>query len=225
MKNRKVADAVKKIEFARETLADAAYAQIAEGILTQDLGPGTRLLMDDLAARLGISRTPVREALHRLEMERVIEPGGRRGYIVRKLTDAELDKQYAARGAIEPFALAEVARRGGAAAQYVRSTFEELVLAPQTTAMEVFLVNKAIHRCTVEALDNEYLLSMFDVIWQTAMAAHVWADILESRSSVDFPELHRPIVEAAESGDPELASKVAYEHILAGRGLHSVHTV
>ncbi|WP_168709331.1 GntR family transcriptional regulator [Arthrobacter sp. PAMC25564] len=220
-----MADTVKKIEFARETLADAAYAQIAEGILTQDLGPGTRLLMDDLAARLGISRTPVREALHRLEMERVIEPGGRRGYIVRKLTDAELDKQYAARGAIEPFALAEVARRGGAAADYVRSTFEELVLAPQTTAMEVFLVNKAIHRCTVEALDNEYLLSMFDVIWQTAMAAHVWADILESRTSVDFPELHRPIVEAAESGDPELASKVAHEHILAGRGLHSVHTV
>jgi DNA-binding GntR family transcriptional regulator len=214
---------MKKIEFARETLADAAYAQIAEGILTHDLGPGARLLMDDLATRMGISRTPVREALHRLEMERVIEPGGRRGYIVRKLTDAELDKQYAAREAIEPFALAEVARCGGAAAQYVRSTFEELVTAPQTTAMEVFLVNKAIHRCTVEALDNEYLLSMFDVIWQTAMATHVWADILENRTSVDFPEMHRPIVEAAESGDPELAGKVAREHIRSGRGLHTSH--
>lgn len=216
---------MKKIAFARETLADAAYVQIVEGILNHDLGPGTRLLMDELADRMGISRTPVREALHRLEMERVIEPGGRRGYIVRKLTDTELDKQYAARGAIEPFALAEVARRGGSAAQYVRSTYEELVLAPQTTAMEVFLVNKTIHRCTVEALDNEYLLSMFDVIWQTAMATHVWADILESRTSVDFAEMHRSIVDAAESGDPDLASKVAFEHIHAGRGLHANHGV
>lgn len=214
---------MKKIEFARETLADAAYAQIAEGILTHDLGPGARLLMDDLASQMGISRTPVREALHRLEMERVIEPGGRRGYIVRKLTHVELDKQYAARGAIEPFVLAEVARLGGAAARYVRTTYEELVSAPQTTAMEVFLVNKAVHRCTVEALDNEYLLSMFDVIWQTAMATSVWADILESRTAVDFPQMHLPIVEAAESGDPELARKVALEHIRAGRALHGDH--
>ncbi|WP_164520357.1 GntR family transcriptional regulator [Specibacter cremeus] len=214
---------MKKIEFARATLADAAYAQIAEGILTRDLDPGARLLMDDLAARLGISRTPVREALHRLEMERVIEPNGRRGYSVRELTDAELDKQYAARNAIEPFALAEVARRGGAAARLVRTTFEELSHAPQTTAMEVFLVNKEIHRCTVEALDNEYLLSMFDVIWQTAMAASVWADILENGTAGDFVEQHRPIAEAAESGDPELARRVALEHIVAGRGLHTAH--
>lgn len=214
---------MKRIELARATLADAAYAQIAEGVLTGDLGPGTRLLMDDLAERLGISRTPVREALLRLEMERVIEPHGRRGFVVRELSDAELDKQYAARTAIEPFALAEVARRGGEAARYVRSTFEDLAVAPQTTAMEVFLVNKAIHRATVEALNNEYLLSMFDIIWQTGIAARVWGDILDSGEALNFAESHRTIVEAAESGDPDLAFKVANEHITAGRGLHAVH--
>lgn len=214
---------MKRIELARETLADAAYAQIAEGVLTGDLGPGTRLLMDDLADRLGISRTPVREALLRLEMERVIEPHGRRGYVVRELSDAELDKQYAARTAIEPFALAEVARLGGEASKYVRTVFEELSAAPQTTAMEVFLVNKAIHRATVEALGNEYLLSMFDMIWQTGIAARVWGDILESGESVNFAESHRSIVDAAQSGDPALALRVANEHIVAGRRLHAVH--
>lgn len=216
---------IKKIELTRATLADAAYAELAESILAHDLGPGTRLRMDDLAERLGISRTPVREALHRLEMERVIEPHGRRGYVVRALTEADLDKQYAARNAIEPFALAEVARRGGAAAKYVRATFEELAVAPQTTAMEVFLVNKAIHRSTVEALDNEYLLSMFDIIWQTAMAARVWADIVDNRTSDEFADNHRAIVEAAESGDPELAQRVALDHIVAGRRLHAAQPV
>lgn len=217
--------AIKKIELTRATLADAAYAELAESILAHELKPGTRLRMDDLAERLGISRTPVREALHRLEMERVIEPHGRRGYVVRALTDTDLDKQYAARNAIEPFALAEVARRGGATAHYVRTTFEELVDSPQTTAMEVFLVNKAIHRSTVEGLDNEYLLSMFDVIWQTAMAARVWADIVDNRTSHDFADHHSVIVEAAESGDPELAQRVAREHIAAGRGLHTARQV
>ncbi|WP_170133134.1 GntR family transcriptional regulator [Arthrobacter livingstonensis] len=214
---------IKKIAIDRVTLADAAYAQIAGGVLSQDLRPGTRLLMDELAEALGISRTPVREALHRLEMERVIEPHGRRGYVVRELSDSELDKQYEGRAAIEPYVLAEVARRGGSAAAFLRHAFEELVELPQTTAMEVFQVNKAIHRATVEALDNEFLLRMFDVNWQTGIGIRVWADILEKGQAVNFADSHRSLVEAAESGDADLARRVVQEHIYAGRGLHPLH--
>lgn len=212
---------MRRIDAVRPSLADDAYTQITDAILAGELAPGSRLLMDDLADRLGISRTPVRQALQRLEMERVIEPAERRGYLIRELTDHELDLQYEARAAVEPFALAEVARRGGETAAYVRAAYERLVQTSQSTPAEVFAVNRSIHRSTVEALHNEYLLNMFDTVWQTALTSTVWADIFEAHRIGDFAEQHLEIVEAAESGDPALATTVARKHIATGRGLHA----
>lgn len=65
------------------TLADVAYQRISEALFSGDLEPGSRLVMDQLAEQLDISRTPVRDALARLQREGLIEPTGRRGFVVR----------------------------------------------------------------------------------------------------------------------------------------------
>lgn len=215
--------AIQPIEVRRDTLADTAYRQLFEAFLNGDLEPGSRLVMDQLADRMGISRTPVREALQRLERERVIEPSGRRGYLVRQLSDLELDQRYQAREAIESYALELVTQRGGIAAVHVRATFDRLSDAPQTTPTEVYLVNKEIHRCAIEALENPYLLEMFDMIWNAGPTSSVWADILAHEVGVTtFADDHRLLVEAVESGDPAAARRAAIDHIRHGRSLHNM---
>ena len=68
------------------SLADVAYRRISEALLTGQIPPGQRLVMDQLAEELHISRTPVRDALLRLQRENLIEPTGKRGFVVRVMT-------------------------------------------------------------------------------------------------------------------------------------------
>lgn len=213
--------AISKISVQRTTLADEAYRHLTLAIINHDLRPGDRLVMDDLAESLGISRTPIREALQKLELEHVIEPQRRRGYVVRELTEHEVELQYEARLAIEPFALAEVARRGKKTAARLRDVYDRLCLEEPDSQYEIFTINREMHLSIVSVLDNEFLDRMMEVIWHTGMSFRVFAEI-DARGEVeDFAGEHRALIEAAESGDPDRASEAAARHILAGKDLHA----
>jgi GntR family transcriptional regulator of gluconate operon len=74
-------------------------------IVTEQLKPGERLAEESLGKELDVSRGPVREALRQLEIEGLIEPALRRGYVVVGISDADIDEIFSLRGAIEPLAL------------------------------------------------------------------------------------------------------------------------
>ena len=84
--------------------AETAYAVLREAIVTNALAPGTRLRADDLAKRLGVSKTPVREALRKLQAEELIavQPGS--GLSVKVLSEKELFEIYYIREALEGMA-------------------------------------------------------------------------------------------------------------------------
>lgn len=82
--------------------------------------------MDQLASKLGISRTPVRDALLRLERENPVEPTGKRGYIVRSVTAGDIRHVHEAREAIEGFAARRVAELGASAIDHVRETITKV---------------------------------------------------------------------------------------------------
>jgi len=84
--------------------AETAYAVLREAIVTNALAPGTRLRADDLAKRLGVSKTPVREALRKLQAEELIavQPGN--GLSVKVLSEKELFEIYYIREALEGMA-------------------------------------------------------------------------------------------------------------------------
>lgn len=213
--------AIPRVSVQRTSLADEAYRQLTLAIINRDLRPGDRLVMDELADSLGISRTPIREALQKLELERVIDPQPRRGYIVRELSDKEVELQYEARLAIEPFALGEVARRGGDVVKRLRVTYERLCQETPETLFDIFRITREFHLTMVSVLDNEFLDRMMEVIWNTGMSFRVFAEIDQQDEVADFAGEHRELIEAAESGDPTTASEAAAQHILAGRRLHS----
>ena len=84
-------------------LADRVYYQLRDNIGSHQIRPGERLQEVSLAAQLGVSRTPVREALARLESEGMIVVEGR-GFVVPELTDADIEEIYQLRFLLEPAA-------------------------------------------------------------------------------------------------------------------------
>jgi len=89
-------------------LADQVYATLRDYLGGHVIRPGQRLQEATLALQLGVSRTPVREALARLESEGLIAAEGR-SFVVPVLTDTDVDEIYELRGMLEPAALAQVA--------------------------------------------------------------------------------------------------------------------
>src|SRR5574341_2129525 len=79
-------------------------ARLRERILSNELGPGTRLNQADLAVELGVSRIPVRDALHQLAAEGLVLLRGRAGATVGELSIADLQELYELREAVEPLA-------------------------------------------------------------------------------------------------------------------------
>ncbi len=97
----------------RANFVDQAYGAIKQLIVSGELPPGSQLKMDALTRRLGVSSSPIREALRRLENERWVETIPFRGAFVRPLEEAELVELYEFREIIELAALSKLMRRSG----------------------------------------------------------------------------------------------------------------
>jgi DNA-binding GntR family transcriptional regulator len=95
----------------RESLTDKAYSRIREWIIGFRLKPASHLSIQDLAETLGISRTPVREALSRLEQEHLVVRAPMKGFTVKALDLKEIADLFEVRTAVESLAVRQAARR------------------------------------------------------------------------------------------------------------------
>lgn len=212
--------ALDAIDKGYSTLADAAYGKISEAMLAGDLPAGTRLVMDTLAEQLDISRTPVRDALLRLEREGVIVPTGRRGYVVRDATITEIENIYQVRESIEGYAARHVAELGKPAIEYVKKVLDAQADVDSNDPAAAFRANRDVHRAFVEAVENPLLLEMFDSVWTRAMAFqsfHHFVEVAGPRPSLH--KEHEPLLRAARRG-PDAAHDAMIKHIRAGVAEH-----
>ena len=95
----------------RTRLADDVYEQILSAILSGEIFPGERLIQETIANQIDVSRTPVREALLRLEQEGILEAAGRGGFQIRDISEREIRDLYTVREAVEGFAARLLAGR------------------------------------------------------------------------------------------------------------------
>ena len=92
------------------SLRDQVYDRLRAAILSGEMAPGAPVIEADVATALGASRTPVREALRRLETEGMLEPRGGRGTVVRELARDEVDCIFEIREALETLAARRASR-------------------------------------------------------------------------------------------------------------------
>ncbi|MDX6356003.1 MAG: hypothetical protein QOF98_2906, partial [Streptomyces sp.] len=146
------------------TKTDLAYLQIRKKILEGELAPETSLDQEALAKWLGLSTTPVREALRRLESERLVVSRAHRDTVVAPLSLDTVEEVYAVRLSLDPLAVALAAAR---ATDAERATFLALAQEKPVAGDPVshVTVNRRLHRAIYVASGNVVLIGLLDSLW------------------------------------------------------------
>ena len=92
-------------------LTEEAYQQIKGFILRSEIYPRQKIIIEDLSKQMGISRTPIREAMSRLVKEGYVNQIWNRGFFVKEITVEEVEELYGAREALEPYLAEQAAGR------------------------------------------------------------------------------------------------------------------
>lgn len=208
------------------SLADLAHERLTDALLSGDLSPGDRLVQDVLAARLGISRTPLRDALQRMEREGTIRAGDGRGYVVPELTRTDIGHLYEVREAVEGQAARLVAARAAASVDDIEAELHRLSTAAGRSGHGAFQANRLAHRAVVECAGNPFLLELFDDLWGRSVTLQAWGDYYVSvHADIDLVTDHADVLAALRSGDAERAGAVMVAHVREGRTRHHDHRV
>jgi DNA-binding GntR family transcriptional regulator len=197
------------------SVVDQAYVAIRDRIDDGRLPRGTRLHQEDLAAELGVSRTPVREALRRLAAEGRVELLTNRGARVADIDPDSMPEPYEARLVIEPGAAALAARRGLSAAQ--RRQLHAAIAGHRAAAGDIqrsFAANRDFHLGLIEASGNKLLLQFAEHLWVARIGATIYERQAETveRMLLDADE-HEAILDAVERGDARKAESLARKHV------------
>lgn len=144
------------------TKADAAYVEIHRRIVEGELPPGTVLDQGALARDLNVSTTPVREALRRLEMEKLVEMSAHRDARVVPVSPQDFRYLYEVRLALDPLAAGLAAER---ATKAEIDAIVRLANARGRTALKQAAVNRRFHRAVYSACHNPVLVGELDSLW------------------------------------------------------------
>jgi DNA-binding GntR family transcriptional regulator len=185
-------------------------------VVTGELAPGSRIVEDRLAERLGVSRNPVREALQALAAEGFVEILPRRGAVVAQITPEQAEDLFDVRTALEPLAARLAARRSDP--EGVDRLREVLALAREATDLgELDLLasyNTQFHSLVVELSGNDYLGLL--VAPMARRVQWVFRTSAATRAPHSWTE-HEELLRAIAAGDEEYAEAVARSHVAAAR--------
>lgn len=149
------------------TKADMAYRQVREEIVEGALAPGTPLDQEALAARLGLSTTPVREALRRLESEGLVVSRPHRDTIVAPLTLQQLEDTYSVRLALDPLAVANATKRASDEELQAIAALCRQAISDNDPVSQMYQ-NRNLHRAMYRACGNAVLIQMLDALWDSS---------------------------------------------------------
>ncbi len=196
------------------SLRDAVYETLKDAILTGEMKPGERIMEIPIADQLGVSRTPVREALHRLQEENLVIIQPKCGAKVADITEKSVRDALAVRTTIEEMSVRLAARNHSAD---VVNKLREINTAIETAVREqdietIFACDKNLHRVICDAADNPVLSSVTAFLDDLVLRYRIeYVKCIEDCGQLTVE--HGELVDAIEAGNEELAVKLIREHI------------
>jgi DNA-binding GntR family transcriptional regulator len=196
--------------------SDKAYAALREDIIEWRLGPGTVLAEVEQSERLGVSRTPVREALSRLSAEGLTTAAGGRGVVVTDISLEDIDEMFELRETLEGKAAALAAERGersvfaGLHAELLRAP--EMISDSDPARHEYYALVGRLDEAIDAAISNSYLA-------QAMRGLRVHLVRVRRLAADDAPRLHAAavehaaIAEAIAAGNARLAEAATTLHL------------
>src|SRR4051812_36962624 len=192
-----------------ESLADKAYHAIRDLIVSLELAPGAVIDERELIERLGIGRTPVREALRRLAQERLVEGYPRRGVFVTGVDVRELARLSEVREVLEPEAARLAAER---ATDADRAELAALVEELDRGGSELMELDERIHRAVYRAAHNDLLEATLEQYY--VLALRIWSIAGDRAHELEEAvDAHRSLLEAIVDADGERAAETMRAHV------------
>ncbi len=192
-----------------------AYSRILEEIRTGQLRPKARLTETELAARLSISRTPVREALRMLEADGLVEHVPRVGAAVRSLDYAEVMELYEMRVVLEGTA-ARLAARAASDLELAELETINAEMAEAADKLRVAELNRVFHLALLNAAKNRFLIRAMSTLQKTLLILGPSTLGDEARQAEALDE-HRRVMAALRTRDGSAAERAMRAHIEAAQ--------
>ena len=215
--HRRVTAAPLELDAAPVSLADRAYLALRDQLIMLDIHPGEPIDDDQLARSLGVGRTPVREALKRLEVDRLVVSYPRRGTFATGMDIADLAHVSEIRVQLEPLAARRAAERAPRATRAqldeLASRVEALDIA-RTDRTEVMRWDVGVHRAIYRAANNPHLEDV--LIRYDNLATRIHCMFLDRLSTPDMHVVaeHVALLRAIAAGEADRADDLAREHVL-----------
>lgn len=202
----------------RKSTVERAYERIHNMAVNFEFKPDERLNESALSIKLGISRTPLREALNRLVAEGLLTFSNGRGFFCRSLNPVQIQELYEARIAIESEALIRTIARASDAQLNALQAYLPAYM-PSSDLAQMLQMDEAFHTRLAELSNNSELLHMLENInVRIRYVRSISLQHLRDNKGLDSKErrklsTHRIIMEAAISRDPDRAVKALRTHI------------
>lgn len=203
---------------------DQVVDLLRQAILDGDLRPGDRIVELSVAKQLGVSQTPVREALAALSKEGLVVKLDHIGTFVASLNQVELRELLTLRAVLEGYC-ARLAAELLAASDIPRleALLEQMRAAAREVDMQSLIeADLAFHELLYDVCGHRLLREVLSGLQQRMRLALAFADSVYSADLGDVADSHRAVIDALESRDPTVAERVAQEHVLAVLGLIGV---
>lgn len=197
-----------------QPLREVVFESLREAIIQGRLRPGERLMELQLAEELGVSRTPVREAIRKLELEGFVVMMPRKGAYVAGITDKDITEVFEVRAALESLAAGLACDRitDEELEQLERSVVQISELAEQANLDGLVQEDAEFHEIIYRASRNKRLILILTNLQEQIQRFRLTTLSRPGRTRKALDE-HRQIVEAISERNVELAQRLAWEHI------------
>lgn len=194
----------------------SVYERIRSEILSCVLRPGTQLQERELAERYAVSKSPIRDALLRLQEQNLIDVLPRKGYRVRPVSVADAREMYEMRSILERSCVARMMESG---ADDVLRQLDAFRLAPTETDLGTWIAyNRRFHLAIADGSGNSRLArATREIIEQFDRLTYMSVTASESASLADFVREHVEIIEAIQQRDKRQAATLMKDHVESSR--------
>ena len=196
-------------------LRDVVFNTLREAILKGELKPGERLMELQLASKLGVSRTPIREAIRMLEQEGLAVTVPRRGAEVARMTEKDMEDVLQIRAALDELAVQlateQITDEQFDALEQARQNFENSLKSDDVK--EIAQADVAFHDAIYNATGNAKLVSMLNNL-REQMYRYRMEYVKDIRQRSNLVEEHRELLDAISSRDSIKAKELMKTHLL-----------
>lgn len=208
-----------KIKLEKRCLRDHIYEIIREMILKREIEPGEKIIEEELSKKIGVSRTPLREALCRLENEQIVKSIPQRGTYVQKLSEEKVVEVFLIREVLEGLVARQATQKiDKPMLAKLHKCLDKIHNKPDNTKFLIKYTeaDELFHSLLLEFCNNSILISMMETVNTYLKIIRLRTVVIPGRAKKTVEEHYR-ILAAIERKDEQAAENLMRQHIASVR--------